>query len=158
MTRRRDYISNALDGAANDDLAGLIADMLRDGDLQRVLAQRKLAHQVRVLGPELPKSKKGTPTWKMLGRRVDRRIVDEMLGSPLFQKDENSLKLVSARRYSELVCMALSQSADTKVPSTHKHAGHEKMLMAVAMRRNSDLGNRSEARVFPQERFRAHGH
>ena len=138
----RTYINNMLGGDVNDDLASLVAEMLRDGDLQLALERKKTASVTKLLGRMIPMNKKGSTRWKMLGRRFDRTIVDNMAGAPLFTSDDASLKFANAKRYSHIVGMALNQAEGTEVPHSHDCARFEQPLVCVCMVRYKDCGER----------------
>jgi hypothetical protein len=140
--KSRAYIVKCLEAEGTDDLASLIADMLRDGDLHVALSKRKNKTSAKFLGPVLPIAKKNKTTWKMLGRRVDRLLVDAFLGRELFEKDEASLKVISGIRYQQLVSMALNQSIDNQIPTEHTSSRHENPLVAVSLLRYRGCGER----------------
>jgi hypothetical protein len=140
--KSRTYIVHSLQGEENDELASLIADMLRDGDLNKALDRKRMSGKMRALGPLLPVNKKGQTTWKMLGRRFDRELVELLVGKSLFGKDESSLKLISGQRYNQLVCFAMHQHPDTEIPCSHSHAQHENPLKAVCLLRYEAMGKR----------------
>ena len=140
--KSRTYILKSLEGESRDDLAGLIADMIRDGDLDKALERKKKNSTIRALGPQLPMNKKGQTMWKMLGRRFDREVVEMIMEKTLFEKDEASLKLVSAKRFNEIICMALHQSPDSQVPTAHKYSQFENPLKAACLLRARQVGPR----------------
>jgi hypothetical protein len=143
--KSRAYIQKTLEGVEADELASLIADMLRDGDLHRALERKRKSSTIRALGPVLVVNRKGGTCWKMMGRRFDRELVEMMIGGSLYGKDVASLKLVSSKRYSQLVAFALNQLPTTQVPSSHSCAQYEAPLKAVAMLRYVAMGSRLQS-------------
>lgn len=140
--KTRAYIAKGLEGEANDELASLIADMLRDGDLHNALERRKKTSQVRLVGALVPVSKRGKSCWKQLGRRFDRTCIEFCIGKELFDKDESSLKLMSASRASQPKLFALNQAAATELPKDHKPSEYENALLHIAGIRYKEMGKR----------------
>ena len=154
--KNRTYIAQQLEGEEKDELASMVADMLRDGDLEKALQAKKMQATARVLGPKLPKTKKGKTFFKMLGRRWDRQAVDAFLGSPLADQKVSTLKELPGPRYQQLVGMALNQDPENEVPMKHRHAAYEGPLIAVCLCQYKALGERLQGLTLKTAQTIAH--